>query len=241
MRSISDILTGFTDKTLLPSEGSSGVQILSGGMDSVTLLHFLVKHRKCEMTALSFDYGQKHKKELECARKNCEELGVEHHVIELPFVTALWKSALLSGGSAIPEGHYEAENMKQTVVPNRNMIMSAIAVGFGQSHGLQFLSLGVHAGDHAIYPDCRAEFIDAFRKTVELSDWHPFTVFAPFQRMTKVEILEIGLQLSPPVNYANTWTCYKGEAKPCGKCGACQERLEAFAALNVEDPCHDQS
>lgn len=237
MRTIDSILSGFTDTTLLPPQGSSGVQIISGGMDSVTLLHFLVKHRKCTMKALSFDYGQKHKKELDYAKKHCSELGVEHHIVALPFMSTLFKSALLSGGSDIPEGHYQAENMKQTVVPNRNMIMSSIAVGFGQSQGLQFLSLGVHAGDHAIYPDCRAEFIDAFRSAVELSDWNPFTVFAPFQRMTKVEILEIGMQLQPPVNYANTWTCYKGGEKSCGKCGACQERLEAFAALHISDPC----
>lgn len=237
MRTINEILSGFTDMTLLPPVGSSGVQIVSGGMDSVTLLHFLIKYRKCEMTALSFDYGQKHRKELECAKANCKELGVEHHIVALPFISALFQSALLTGGSDIPEGHYEAENMKQTVVPNRNMIMSSIAVGFGQSQKLQFLSLGVHAGDHAIYPDCRAEFIDAFRKAVQLSDWNPFTVFAPFQRMTKIEILEIGMQLRPPVDYGKTWTCYKGEEKACGKCGACQERLEAFAVLKITDPC----
>ncbi len=241
MRSIQEILSGFTDSTLLPQEGSAGVQILSGGMDSVTLMHFLVKHRKCRMKALSFDYGQKHRKELDYAKKHCDELGVGHHIVTLPFMKNLFKSALLSGGSDIPEGHYQAENMKQTVVPNRNMIMSAIAVGFGQSQGLQFLSLGVHAGDHAIYPDCRAEFIEAFRSAVELSDWNPFTVFAPFQRMTKVEILEIGMQLKPVVDYAHTWTCYKGGEKACGKCGACQERLEAFATLKIKDPLHHEA
>ena len=125
--------------------------------------------------------------------------------------------------------------MKQTVVPNRNMIMSAIAAGFGQSTGASFLALGVHAGDHAIYPDCREEFIDALRKAIELSDWNPFTVFAPFQRMTKVEILEIGFQLDPPVDYGKTWTCYKGREKPCGMCGACRERVEAFAKVGVKD------
>ncbi len=235
MKSIEKIFTDFTDPTLLPPVGSSGVLILSGGMDSVTLLHFLTKYRHCMMKTLSFDYGQKHTKELEYAKVNCDELGVEHHIVELPFMGSLFKSALLSGGSDIPDGHYAEDSMKQTVVPNRNMIMSSIAVGFGQSHGLEFLSLGVHAGDHAIYPDCRAEFVDAFRKSVELSDWHSFTVFAPFQRMTKVEILEIGLQLDPPVDYAQTWTCYKGLERPCGSCGACKERQEAFATLEVKD------
>lgn len=236
MRPISEILHAYTDATLLPADDASGVQILSGGMDSVTLLHFLVKHKQCRMKALSFDYGQKHQKELTFAKINCDELKVEHHIIQLPFVSELFTSALLKGGSAIPDGHYEADNMKQTVVPNRNMIMSAIAVGFGQSRGLDFLSLGIHAGDHTIYPDCRPAFIDAFRTAVELSDWHPFTVLAPFQRMTKREILEVGLQLDPPVDYANTWTCYKGNEKACGTCGACQERLEAFAAVKLADP-----
>ncbi len=235
MRSIDEILKAYADTSLLPKKGSKGVMILSGGMDSVTLLHFLVKHLRCEMAAISFDYGQKHVKELECAKKNCEELKVEHHVIALPFIDELFSSALLKKGEEIPEGHYEAENMKQTVVPNRNMILSAIAVGFGQSRSAGFLSLGVHAGDHAIYPDCRMEFIDAFRKTVELSDWNPFTVKAPFLRMTKKEILEIGFGLTPPVNYTQTWTCYKGEDRPCGKCGACQERAEAFEKLGIQD------
>ncbi len=235
MRTIDTILATYSDASMLPPIGSSGVLILSGGMDSVTLLHFLVKHRQCSMKALSFDYGQKHAKELTYARMHSEALGVEHHILELPFVESLFTSALLKGDSTIPEGHYEADTMKQTVVPNRNMIMSSIAVGFGQSRGLQFLSLGVHAGDHAIYPDCRAEFIEAFRETVQLSDWNPFTVFAPLQRMTKKEILEIGLQLTPPVDYAKTWTCYKGLQNPCGLCGACQERKEAFLALGLQD------
>ncbi len=236
MRTIPAILGAYTDKTLLPPEGAAGVIILSGGMDSVTLLHFLVKHRTCRMKAVSFDYGQKHSKELACAKKQCALLGVEHHTVELPFMKTLFTSALLKDGAEVPEGHYQAENMKLTVVPNRNMIMSAIAVGFGQSCKLDFLALGVHAGDHEIYPDCRAEFIDALRKAVELSDWQKFTVFAPFQKMTKKEILEIGHQLTPSVDYAQTWTCYKGESKACGKCGACQERLEAFAAIGQKDP-----
>jgi 7-cyano-7-deazaguanine synthase len=236
MRSIDSILAEFTDDLLLPPAGSSGVIILSGGMDSVTLLHFLVKHRGCKMSAISFDYGQRHAKEITFAVRHCEELSVEHHIVALPFVGSLFSSALLTGGGEVPEGHYQEENMKQTVVPNRNMIMSSIAVGFGQSRGASFLALGVHAGDHAIYPDCREEFVDALRKAVELSDWNPFTIYAPFQRMTKVEILEIGFQLSPSVDYAKTWTCYKGLEKACGKCGSCQERGEAFGNTGEEDP-----
>ena len=236
MQSIDAILTAFTDNPLLPPTGARGGIILSGGMDSVTLLHFLMKHRKCRMEAISFDYGQKHVKEISYAKKQCEALGVQHHLVALPFVGSLFSSALLQGGEEIPDGHYEEGNMKQTVVPNRNMIMIAIATGYGQSTGASFLALGVHAGDHAIYPDCREEFIDALRKAIELSDWNPFTVFAPFQRMTKVEILEIGFQLDPPVDYGKTWTCYKGKEEPCGTCGACRERGEAFEQIGAEDP-----
>lgn len=236
MRNIASIVSAFIDPVNLPKAGEKGAIILSGGMDSVTLLHFLVRHLQCDMKALSFDYGQKHKKEITLAAKHCNDLGVEHHVIELPFVGTLFSSALLKSGGVIPDGHYQEENMKQTVVPNRNMIMSSIAVGFGQSRGASFLALGIHAGDHAIYPDCRAEFIDALRSAVELSDWNTFTVRAPFQRMTKREILEIGLQLEPPVDYATTWTCYKGGETPCGSCGSCQERAEAFSNIGIEDP-----
>lgn len=236
MQDIEHILSACTDDSLLPPQGSKGIIILSGGMDSVTLLHFLVQHLGCVMTAISFDYGQKHTKEIAYAKKQSEVLSVQHHVVALPFVGSLFSSALLQGGKEIPDGHYEEENMKQTVVPNRNMIMSAIAAGYGQSTGATFLALGVHAGDHAIYPDCREEFIDALRKSIELSDWNPFTVRTPFQRMTKIEILEIGLQLSIPVDYAQTWTCYKGKEKPCGTCGSCQERAQAFAKIGVEDP-----
>jgi 7-cyano-7-deazaguanine synthase len=235
MRSIDAILAACTDDALLPPASSKGVIILSGGMDSVTLLHFLVKHCKCTMDAISFDYGQKHRKEIFYAKKQCEFLAVKHHTVTLPFVASLFSSALLIGGVEIPDGHYEEESMKQTVVPNRNMIMSAIAAGYGQSSGASFLALGVHAGDHAIYPDCRAEFIRSLRKTIELSDWNAFTIFAPFQRMTKVEILEIGLQLHPPVDYGMTWTCYKGKESPCGECGACRERGEAFGKTGVDD------
>lgn len=236
MRTTQELVAQFTDVSILPPEGSKVVQIISGGMDSVTLLHFLTKHLKCEVTTLSFNYGQKHVRELQMAKANAAACGVNHQIIDLPFISELFKSDLLSSGGAIPEGHYEAENMKQTVVPNRNMIMASIAVGYGQSLGFQYLSLGVHAGDHAIYPDCRAEFIEAFKGAVELSDWNPFSIRAPFQRMTKVEILEMGLSLSPAVDYSTTWTCYKGEESACGVCGSCQERLAAFAACGMEDP-----
>lgn len=231
-KSASELMTG-----LCPPRSTKGVIILSGGMDSVTLLHFLKKELHCDLSALSFNYGQKHNKELGYARDNCKDLGIPHHIIDLPFVGSLFNSHLLSSGQEIPEGHYADENMKKTVVPNRNMIMSSIAVGYGQSNGAAWLCLGVHQGDHDIYPDCRREFVEAFRKAVELSDWHPFTVFAPFQELNKSHILSIGYALTQPVDYGKTWTCYKGLPRACGKCGSCTERLEAFLALTRQDPC----
>ena len=215
-----------------PPANSIGIIILSGGMDSVTLLHHLVKNLDCTVHAISYNYGQKHSKELECAKYQCELLGVEHHIIELPFVNELFDSNLLQSGDEIPEGHYEDENMKQTVVPNRNMIMMSIAVGYGCSKKADWLAIGVHDGDHAIYPDCRHEFIDAFTKAVELCDWHPFTIYAPFQALDKKGILEIGMPLE--VDYDHTWTCYKGGDEPCGVCGSCVERDEAFAQYYAE-------
>ncbi len=214
-----------------PPPASKGILILSGGMDSVTLLHHLKKNLSCDVTALSYDYGQKHVRELECAAYHCKQLKVPHHVIELPFIGALFTSSLLKSGDAIPDGHYEDDTMKQTVVPNRNMIMMSIAVGYGCSVGADWLCIGVHAGDHAMYPDCRAEFIDAFKKAVALCDWHNFSLYAPFQSLNKKGILEVGIPLG--VDYDKTWTCYKGLDAPCGTCGSCTERAEAFAAAGL--------
>jgi len=211
---------------------SRGVIILSGGMDSVTLLHHLV-HNDNYVEALSFNYGQKHSKELGCAKRQCYDLGVSHTIIDLPFVNELFKSDLLESGDDLPHGHYEQDNMKQTVVPNRNMIMSAIAVGYASSIKADFVALGVHSGDHAIYPDCRKEFVEAFASAVKLADWEVIQIVAPFIYMDKKAILEIGLPLG--VDYSQTWTCYEGKEKP-EKTGATVERAEAFLSLGIKDP-----
>lgn len=230
MKCMNDIL-GAYGTTQIPHRESKGVVILSGGMDSTTLLHLLVRHCESNVVALSFNYGQKHVRELECAKEQCNFLGVEHQIIELPFMSSLLMSTLLAGGADIPSGHYAEETMKQTVVPNRNMIMSSIAIGLAQSRKMDFLALGVHAGDHAIYPDCRKEFIAALDHCAQLSDWHGIRVLAPFQELTKKEIFEIGLSLKPAIDYTKTWTCYRGGKRPCGTCGSCTERDEAWKAI----------
>ena len=214
---------------------NKGVIILSGGLDSSTLLRYLVKEKNYEMEAISFHYGQNHsKRELECAKKQCEELKVPYRVIDISFLKQILNSSLLNGSKTIPEGHYEEENMKSTVVPNRNMIMASIAVARACSIHADFVALGVHAGDHAIYPDCREEFIDAFRKAVELADWNECTIIAPFQNMDKGQIVKKGIELG--VNFKNTHTCYKGENPPCEKCGSCLERAEGFELNNFSVP-----
>lgn len=221
------------------------VCILSGGLDSTTLLYLLVAQEKKEdIHALSFDYGQKHSKEILYAKYHCKKLGVAHGVIDMRKIFDIFpqKSSLISKKIEVPEGHYEAENMKSTVVPNRNMIMLSIAAGYVASLGTDDdvlrIAYGAHAGDHAIYPDCRVEFIDAMKKVLELCDWRQIFLFAPFQRYAKKDILLRGLKMG--VDYSKTWSCYKGGKKPCGRCGTCVERLEAFFKAGKEDPLEYQ-
>lgn len=209
------------------------VVILSGGMDSTTLLYDIL-HKGYEVSALSFDYCQKHAKELEYAQKTCKKLGVNWQKIDLNVLGAIAPSALTRSGWDVPEGHYENKNMKQTVVPNRNMVMLSLATSFAISIKADFLFYGAHAGDHAIYPDCRSEFILAMRKSIKLCDWHKVQLLAPYKKITKGDIAKIGKKLG--VDYSLTWTCYKGKEKACGRCGSCRERVEAFEYANMEDP-----
>lgn len=210
-----------------------GVVIVSGGMDSVTLMHDL-KSKKYDLHALTFDYGQKHKKEIECATKNCEELEIEQDIIDMKFFSDIAKSALTQKDKPVPDGNYADENMKQTVVPNRNMVMLAIAASFALSHKRDYLFYGAHSGDHAIYPDCRQPFIQAMKNAFNLCDWSRVRLEAPYIRLDKAAILKIGLPLG--VKYETTWTCYKGGDTACGTCGSCTERLEAFSTIGVQDP-----
>ena len=208
------------------------VIIVSGGLDSITLLY-----DKAETIALaiSFDYGQNHsKKELPYAEYHCQQLGIPHITIPLTFMHQYFKSSLLEGAEAIPEGHYEEENMKSTVVPFRNGIMLAIATGIAESHELKRVYIANHGGDHTIYPDCRPEFIDAMDKATSAGTFVDVRVEAPYTNISKADIVRRGTALG--IDYAKTWSCYKGSEMHCGKCGTCVERKEAFADAGVKDP-----
>lgn len=209
------------------------VVIYSGGMDSYTLLH-KVLHEGKRVYALSFNYGQKHAKELHYAQKVCDALGLPHKVVDITSIHQLLLGSSLTDDIAMPEGHYEEESMKSTVVPNRNMIMLALAVGYAVSLGATRVYYGAHGGDHAIYPDCRPEFVEKMSAVSQIANYEPVTIEAPFLHADKTQILREGFALN--LNYAKTWTCYNGREKACGKCGACQERLEAFRNHGVADP-----
>jgi 7-cyano-7-deazaguanine synthase len=209
------------------------VIILSGGMDSTTLLYKLL-HEGKKVKAISFDYGQRHKRELNQAKETCSKLEIEHEIVDISNITKLISNSALTGDIEVPHGHYEAENMKLTVVPNRNMIMASIAIGYAVNLDYDEIALGVHAGDHAIYPDCRPEFIYALRDLSRISNFKSIEVYAPFLMMDKGDIAIMGRKLG--VDYKLTQTCYEGKEKPCGKCGACQEREEAFKKANLPDP-----
>lgn len=216
------------------------VLILSGGMDSTTLCYDLY-YKDYEIHALSFDYGQKHKKELERAKLTCSKLNIPHRVI--PFGEDMkWlvnNSALTSDNWAVPEGHYEAPNMKQTVVPNRNMIMLALAAGYAISIEASSIAYAAHAGDHTIYPDCRPAFVERMHDVLRLCHFYPIDLKAPYLWLTKGEICDRGKALGVP--YEDTWTCYVGGERPCGKCGACQERAEAFVFADIPDPLLEEA
>lgn len=207
------------------------VIIVSGGMDSVTLLYDM-KDRIA--LGISFDYGSNHnKREIAFARLHCERLGIKHIVIELDFMHRYFKSSLLEGADAIPEGHYADENMKSTVVPFRNGIMLSVAAGVAESNGLKYLLIANHGGDHAIYPDCRPEFISAMSAATKAGTYPGIEVIAPYTNMTKGDIALKGKALG--IDYAETWSCYKGGERHCGKCGTCVERREALAYAGIED------
>lgn len=205
--------------------------IVSGGMDSVTLLYDF-KDRIA--LGISFDYGSNHNaKEIPFAKLHCERLGIKHVTIPLDFMHQYFKSSLLEGADAIPEGHYQDENMKSTVVPFRNGIMLAIAAGMAESYGLNHVMIANHGGDHAIYPDCRPEFISAMSNATEAGSYNGVTVLAPYTNITKGDIARRGKELG--IDYNETWSCYKGGEKHCGKCGTCVERKEALHDAGIED------
>lgn len=202
--------------------------ILSGGMDSTTILY---KYWESIHSAISFNYGSKHnQKEIGFARYHCAKMGVQHDVIDLEFFNEFFSSDLLQSGGQIPEGHYEDESMKQTVVPFRNGIMLSIAAGIAESRGLNSIYIGNHAGDHAIYPDCRPDFISAMNDATKYGTYNCVEILSPFLNLNKRNIALIGFGLG--INYSDTWTCYKGEEVHCGKCGSCTERKEALEGFD---------
>ena len=210
--------------------------ICSGGMDSTVALYEMIKiYGVDKIGVLSFDYGSKHnKKELDCIKKTTNELKVNHTIINLDFIKDHFKSNLLEGQGDIPEGHYEDENMKQTVVPFRNGIMLAIAAGYAESHGYDIIVLGNHKGDHAIYPDCRISFIKSMNEAIVEGTYNNVRIYSPYCNMSKSDIASVGDTLD--VNWKNTWSCYKGKDKHCGKCTTCIERKEAFMEAGLNDP-----
>lgn len=207
------------------------ILILSGGLDSTTLLY---DYQERIALAISFDYGSNHNaKEIPFARLHCERLGIKHLVIPLEFMGQYFRSSLLSGDEAIPEGHYADENMKSTVVPFRNGIMLAIAAGMAESNDLQYIMMANHGGDHTIYPDCRPEFVEAFGKATQAGTFNGVSLLSPYCNMTKAEIAARGKVLG--IDYTETWSCYRGGDKHCGKCGTCVERREALAEAGITD------
>jgi 7-cyano-7-deazaguanine synthase len=208
------------------------VLILSGGVDSVTLLY---DEQERIALAISFDYGSKHNaREIPFAQWHCQQLGIKHVVIPLDFMTKYFKSSLLEGGEEIPEGHYADENMKSTVVPFRNGIMLSIAVGVAESNGLKYVMMANHGGDHTIYPDCRPEFVSAMSEAARTGTFPGITLLCPFTNLTKAQIAARGRELG--IDYAETWSCYKGGNRHCGRCGTCVERREALAQAGIADP-----
>lgn len=207
------------------------VIVVSGGMDSITLLYD--KNEEIAL-AVTFDYGSKHNaREIAWAKVHCGRLGIRHIVIKLDFMQKYFTSSLLEGGDEIPEGHYADENMKSTVVPFRNGIMLSVAAGIAESNGLKKILIANHGGDHTIYPDCRPEFIGAMDRAIANGTYEDVRIDAPYTNITKANIAKIGKRLG--IDYSETWSCYKGGERHCGKCGTCIERKEAMALAGIDD------
>ena len=208
--------------------------LLSGGMDSVTALYWAQQQHEV-VGAVSFDYGSKHnEKEIAYAAWHCAQLQVKHDTVALPFVNDLFASDLLKSGGDIPDGHYEEQSMKRTVVPFRNGIMLAIACGIAESRDAEALVIAAHSGDHAIYPDCREPFMQAIADAMREGTYARIELLRPFIDKDKAAIAKLGHDLG--IDFAQTWSCYKGGAIHCGTCGTCVERREAFLMAGLADP-----
>ncbi|HPT19414.1 MAG TPA: 7-cyano-7-deazaguanine synthase QueC [Methanothrix sp.] len=210
------------------------VLILSGGVDSTTLLYKML-HDGLKVEALTFNYAQRHKKEIDCAVAIAERVDIPHRIVDLSCLAGLLGDSALLGGKEVPSCHYTEEAAKTTVVPNRNMIMLSVAAGYAEAHEIPEVYYAAHRNDSTIYPDCRAEFIEALRPAIRLATaWHPVELHAPFAANSKAEIVRLGLELGVP--YEMTWSCYQGGERPCRSCPTCIEREEAFAVNGARDP-----
>ncbi|PIR22015.1 MAG: 7-cyano-7-deazaguanine synthase QueC [Deltaproteobacteria bacterium CG11_big_fil_rev_8_21_14_0_20_45_16] len=210
------------------------VHLFSGGLDSTVALHQLIAEGH-ELRLLAIDYGQRHRKELDFANSMAKEKAIELKQLSFPSIRELLSgSSQTSDELGVPEGHYTSENMKLTVVPNRNMIMLSIAIGWAVSLKFDAVCYAAHAGDHTIYPDCRPEFAHAVDQLAQICDWHPVKLLRPFIELSKSQIVRKGAELEVP--FERTWSCYKGLDKHCGKCGTCVERQEAFEIARIVDP-----
>lgn len=215
-------------------QNKKALVVFSGGLDSTVALYWAMNNYELVET-VSFNYGSKHNEQEHAhALKTCEKLGVKNTCIDLDFMNQYFKSDLLKSGGEIPEGAYNADNMSSTVVPFRNGIMLSIAAGLAESRSLDVLVLGNHSGDHTIYPDCRPEFIAGITEAIFQGTCNNVEVVSPFCNITKTDIVKLGKELG--VDFALTYSCYKGGELHCGKCGTCQERIEAFQEAGVKDP-----
>ena len=207
------------------------ILVLSGGLDSTTMLY---EYRERIALALSFHYGSNHNdNELAFARLHCERLGIRHIVIPLDFIGRYFRSSLLAGAEAVPDGDYAEDNMRSTVVPFRNGIMLSVAVGMAENEGLQYVMMANHSGDHTVYPDCRPEFVEAMSKATETGTWNRVQLLTPYTLLSKADIARRGKALG--IDYSETWSCYKGGEHHCGTCGTCRERREALAEAGIND------
>ena len=215
-------------------QAKTTILIYSGGMDSTVLLYHLLEQSHA-VRCLSVDYGQKHKKELHSAARICENLNLEHKTIDLSSVAELLgSSSLINRDQAVPQGHYEADTMKATVVPNRNMLLLSLATAWAVDSKVATVSYAAHSGDHAIYPDCREVFAQGMDSVMQVCDWHSVRLNRPFVEMDKAAICKLGANLSVP--FEETWSCYLGTDLHCGRCGTCIERREAFHLAGLDDP-----
>lgn len=215
--------------------------IVSGGVDSTTLLWFLSSSGHKISEILTFNYGQRHLKEIENAIKIAKlfeehiKYKVEHQIVDISNIGNLISTGALTGDETIPHDTYDSENQRVTIVPNRNAILLNIAAGRAVAIKSNYIAYAAHNSDYSVYPDCRPEFIEQMDKAIHLGNlWTPVNILAPFVDMTKIDVVKVGLKLGVP--YKETWSCYEGDNRPCLQCGTCVERTEAFQENGIPDP-----